>query len=698
MIQGYNGTALEIFGAGGRTGADGPSLTDPGWHHLVFGYYGSAAGEGLANRNDIYIDGVLVSAQTNDFPNPLPFGGGAIAVGGTVGSAVQNVHGQMDEVAVYDLRVLPDANAMTAKLASISSSHYQAAITTNFGSAFATDLQGQLADQSSSLYVRKEFVINDAEGINRLTLRMKYDDAFVAWLNGMRITLANAPETVAFDATAITNRPAREANAFQTFDLSAFAGLLVTGTNVLAVQGLNTAASDADFLLSAELTAQKASTDTGYLLTPTPGLPNGEVLRRLGPRVTDVPENLPRPAPGQDLVISARVAPTLASVTNVQLIYRVMYDPELSVPMFDNGVAPDAIAADGVYSAAIPGSSFLDGQMIRWAVLAEDASTAIGRAPAFVVTNASPQYFGTVALNPAVTSAVPILEWFLPPGTELAARTRVGTAASVFFNGEFYDNVNVHLRGRTAASLDKNPYEFNFNAAHDFRYAEGYPRVKQFALNTTWRDKAYVRQVLCWDLFRDAGVPYSVAFPLHVRRNNAFFSVAIFVEIPDKDYLRRNGLNPDGALYKADLNGFTVQAQGGYKPVETGFEKKEPDDTDFSDIIAFTQGLGQSGDALTRFVFDNVDLPCQVNYMAVCVVIQDGDRQVTNFYPYRDTPGSGEWCMLPWDMDLSLGQVNNSVDEIQTTQDYPTAPPIRFMPRRRCRIIATRRCGTASLT
>ena len=365
------------------------------------------------------------------------------------------------------------------------------------------------------------------------------------------------------------------------------------------------------------------------------------------------------------------MAPTLAPVTNVQLLYRVMFDTETNAPMVDDGVAPDAVADDGVFTAAIPGRAFTSGQMVRWAVLATDTSAAFARAPAFIVTNASPQYFGTVALNPAATSNVPILEWFLAPGTEQAARTRTGTPASVYFDREFYDNVNVHLRGRTAAGLDKNPFEFNFNPGFDFRLANGYPRVRQFALNTTWRDKAYVRQVLCWDLFRDAGVPYCVSFPVQVRRNNAFFSVAIYVEIPDKDYLRRNGLDPDGALYKADLNGFTVQAQGGYKPVQTGFEKKEPDDTDFSDIIAFTEGLGQSGDALRRFVFDNVDLACQVNYMAVGVILQDGDRQVTNFYPYRDTPGSGEWCMLPWDMDLTLGQVNNSVDEIQTTQDYP---------------------------
>ena len=58
--------------------------------------------------------------------------------------------------------------------------------------------------------------------------------------------------------------------------------------------------------------------------------------------------------------------------------------------------------------------------------------------------------------------------------------------------------------------------------------------------------------------------------------------------------------------------------------------------------------MAQTGDALTRFVFDNVDLPAQINDMAGEVIVQDADRLVNNYYPYRDTHGTGEWSMLPW--------------------------------------------------
>jgi hypothetical protein len=672
LIQGFNGARLEIFGSGGRTGADGPLFTAGGWHHVVFGYFGSAGNEGVANRHDIYVDGVLASSQTGDFSSPLPFGGGGIGVGGTLfGSGVNVLNGQMDELAIHDLHTLGNATLVSNRIAQIASSHHQAVTTGNFGSSFGTNVGAAMTGRSS-LYARHEFNLTSPAGINHLTLRVRCDDGFVAWINGVKVATANAPAAPAWNSTALTDRPVAEAANFVEYDLSAFAGSLTAGANVLALQGLNSSAADPEFLLSAELIAAVAEPTTGYFLTPTPGAPNSTVTLLPGPAVTSVTENPARPAAGQPLVITAAVAPALSPVSGVQLTSQIMYAAPVNVPMLDNGSAPDAVAGDGIFSAAIPGNAFTAGQMIRWAVTATDSGGQSTRVPAFLAPTDSPQYFGTVATH-GVTSNLPILEWFLAPGTESAAKTRTGTRTSFFYDGEFYDNVFIRLRGATAAGLDKNPYKVIFNTGHKFRYGPADDqRVDEFDLNTTYRDKAYVRAVLCYDLFRDAGVASSICYPLHVRRNNAFFSVALFTEALDKEYLRRNGLDDTGSLYKANLNGFTTAAQGGYLPVQSGFEEETPKDGDSSDIVAFTAGLGLSGTARTNFVFDNVDLPAQINYMAAAVILQDGDRLVTNFYAYRDTFGTGEWRMLPWDMDLTLGQVNNSTDEAIHDRDYPS--------------------------
>ncbi len=44
-----------------------------------------------------------------------------------------------------------------------------------------------------------------------------------------------------------------------------------------------------------------------------------------------------------------------------------------------------------------------------------------------------------------------------------------------------------------------------------------------------------------------------------------------------------------------------------------------------------------------------------INYLAVKDLIVNNDQGHKNCYIYRDTYGSGEWSILPWDQDLSFG-------------------------------------------
>ncbi|MDB6135498.1 MAG: hypothetical protein JWM59_3741 [Verrucomicrobiales bacterium] len=87
-----------------------------------------------------------------------------------------------------------------------------------------------------------------------LKLRMRYDDGFTAWLNGVRIASANTPPAgSAWNAGATANHPDSEAVVWQDFDVPEFASLLREGENVLAIQGLNYGVNSTDFLMQAEL-------------------------------------------------------------------------------------------------------------------------------------------------------------------------------------------------------------------------------------------------------------------------------------------------------------------------------------------------------------------------------------------------------------------------------------------------------------
>jgi hypothetical protein len=51
-----------------------------------------------------------------------------------------------------------------------------------------------------------------------------------------------------------------------------------------------------------------------------------------------------------------------------------------------------------------------------------------------------------------------------------------------------------------------------------------------------------------------------------------------------------------------------------------------------------------------------VDIPQVVDFLAARIITGDTDCCHKNYYLYRDTGGSDEWQMWPWDVDLSFGR------------------------------------------
>jgi hypothetical protein len=144
------------------------------------------------------------------------------------------------------------------------------------------------------VYTRYEFNVADPAAINSLILKLKYDDGFVAYLNGVRITSDNDsaapdsganPNLTSWNNNAINSRDDNLAITFREFDVSACKRLLVTGTNVLAIQGMNNVTSSSDLLVVPELVSrvrlsasEAAGTQTYYTLDGTdPLLPSGVV-------------------------------------------------------------------------------------------------------------------------------------------------------------------------------------------------------------------------------------------------------------------------------------------------------------------------------------------------------------------------------------------------------------------------------------
>ncbi len=637
------------------------------WYHIA------VVGDGVDLR--LYIDGQLQGAGGQPTEN---YGESAskfnIGGGGIFDPTGNEFAGTIDEVAIFD-RALS-----LQELASLFSESDQGGGggPTDFSQIIRTDVDSTLRNQGTSLYVRVPFQVADPTVFNQLLLNIQYDDGFVAYLNGTEVARRNAPleedVKLPFDARALRTHADSAAALPETIDITEARSALLSGENILAIHGLNISADNADFLIAAQLEASTITVDpqtVGYMTTPSPGEVNNTVSIGLGPLVVDSQHVPAMPQQEDPILVTADVQRTLRDVADVQLVYRVMFGDEVTVAMHDDGLAGDLLAGDSTFTAMIPGGIAQPGEMVRWYVTATDVGSESNRLPAFEVNsgrNQSPEYFGTMIVDPSVESDIPILHWWVKD--DRRAGTRTGTRASLYFNGEFYDNVFVRQRGGSTANnpVGKTNFKFDFKGAQ-FRFDPQFSRVEEFNLNSTATDKAYLRQSLSFDAYAKTGAPASISFPMHVRRNNQFYGVFVFIEEPDEQMLERNGLDPNGALYKV-FNEFTSASS-----VRKKTRLDEPN-TDLSDFIRQVRRL--SGDERHNYLVDNVNLPATINYLVGTVLVHQNDNPHKNHFLYRDTEGTGEWMFLPWDNDLTWG--SNWVGTSFSDVIYADVDEITFGP------------------
>jgi len=140
-------------------------------------------------------------------------------------------------------------------------------------SLLGTNIQTQMQGINPGFFTRTTFNVADPSAIDLLQLRMKYDDGFVAYVNGTEVARRTAPGSVTWNSTASAEHP--DAQAFIYEDINIPLSTLVAGVNVLAIQGLNLTSSDEDFLIYPELQGEKTLTsNVRYFQTPTPGAAN----------------------------------------------------------------------------------------------------------------------------------------------------------------------------------------------------------------------------------------------------------------------------------------------------------------------------------------------------------------------------------------------------------------------------------------
>jgi hypothetical protein len=170
--------------------------------------------------------------------------------------------GQLDEFGIWD-KPLTAAQISSLFLAGESGTSLKdptlggggavGGTSTLYGPCIGTDVLAEMKGKNPSAYIRVPFNLSSFPGsVTSLKLTIAYDDGFQLYLNGGLVASRNAPTATSWNSTSANPRDDNLALTAEQIDLTAFAGLLRQGKNVLAIQGFNSDVDASRFLIKPE--------------------------------------------------------------------------------------------------------------------------------------------------------------------------------------------------------------------------------------------------------------------------------------------------------------------------------------------------------------------------------------------------------------------------------------------------------------
>jgi hypothetical protein len=341
-------------------------------------------------------------------------------------------------------------------------------------------------------------------------------------------------------------------------------------------------------------------------------------------------------APSTIPIVTAHVD----NATSVTLVYKVMFDAEQVLTMYDDGVHSDGASGDGIYGGEIPAQ--IAGTMVRYRVSATNGNGTV----TIPGNDDSIKYLG-YSVNDGTSYAIPEVRWYIDPNdyTEMTTNHLNDDQqfpAIVAVGDQFFDGAQVRVKGESSTSFPKRKYKFDLPSG----YTLGAPvfdiPVKEFSLQVYFLNQTDLQEGMAWKAFEKFGFPVLQNRYVRLNRNiganpSEYFGHYLIIENYDKAWRERNGYE-EGALYKQ------------------GDDKKTRLDEDNSDIQDLQIKLATlKGDELKNYLLDNINIPALINYNALSAVITHNDWLfIHNIYEYRDTEGTERWEYLPWDLDNAL--------------------------------------------
>ena len=210
--------------------------------------------------------------------------------------------------------------------------------------------------------------------------------------------------------------------------------------------------------------------------------------------------------------------------------------------------------------------------------------------------------------------------------------------------------VKVRSRGAWARTWPKKALKIFFENGNDF---EGNHCLN---LNSGWRDAAFIREPLAYQIYAACGVPAPKSRMVQLDVNGQFRGLYVEVEQPDKPLLKRYKLK-GASLYKANSGAGLADERdlGSASAYPAHYEKETRKSEGHGELQEFCRALAKSNTPTLEFFTNHVDVPEFINYLAASVLVQNWDWFNKNHFLAYDGHGSKKWMVVPWDLDRTFG-------------------------------------------
>jgi hypothetical protein len=419
----------------------------------------------------------------------------------------------------------------------------------------------------------------------------------------------------------------------------------------------------------------------------TPGAPNTRAALNTGPAIFAVQHKPLLPAINQPVLVTARIHDP-DGLALVRLKYRV--DPStqlLSVPMSDDGTGGDTVAADGIYSALIPGQPTTN--LVAFHVQAMDNS--LDRVPNTFPSDAPareclvrwgetvpPGNFGTYRFW--ITKATRDLWSSREPSSNdpLDATFVYGNHRVIYNMGTYYSGSPFHWTGYDSPVGRNCNYVLCFPADDPLLGTADY--VLNMPANMGSDSSAQREQTFFW-MVRQVGRAYAHRRFVHLfvnglRRGTVYEDA----QQPSREYIKQWYPNDaEGELYKiedwfeyhdnnrsfvntdATLDDFR-SADGTRKQARYRWNWRKRalrgSAHDYANLFALVDALNTTdSQTYASQVEALVDVDQWMSTFALRHIVGDWDaygyRRGKNMYAYK--PQHGKWQLLDWDISFDYG-------------------------------------------